>query len=162
MSMADRKPPFDRDQSRYGGHAAPDEGDRYQGDTSGGYGTGGAAIDYHDVMGSGGYGARDYAGAYPDLDPDRVFARIDRGEAQSQRGRGPKGYQRSDARILEDVSERLMEDSHVDATDVEVTVHEREVTLAGRVASRDERRRAEAIADAVSGVVHVQNNLRVG
>lgn len=154
--MADRKPPFDRDQSRYGGHSAPDEGDRYQGDTSGGYGTGGAAIDYHDVMGSGG------TGAYPDLDPDRVFARIDRGEAASQRGRGPKGYQRSDARILEDVSERLTEDSHVDATDIEVTVHEREVKLAGRVASRDERRRAEAIADAVSGVAHVQNDLRVG
>ncbi len=31
-------------------------------------------------------------------------------------GRGPKGYTRSDERIREDVSDRLMEDWEVDAT----------------------------------------------
>ncbi|KAA2237004.1 BON domain-containing protein [Salinarimonas soli] len=169
--MADRKPNKgpDRDTNRYSGHArdefarsSDEEGrDRYLGDSSGGYGTGGAAIDYHDVMGSGGYGAEGYANAYADLDPARVFERIDRGDVPSQRGRGPKGYQRSDERIREDVSERLTEDPHVDASDIEVSVQSREITLSGHVASRPEKRRAEDIAEAVSGVAHVQNNLRV-
>ena len=35
------------------------------------------------------------------------------------------------------------------------------MTLTGQVNSREEKRRAEDIADAVSGVKHVQNNLRV-
>jgi BON domain len=36
-----------------------------------------------------------------------------------------------------------------------------EVTLSGMVNSRDEKRRAEDLAENVSGVRHVQNNLRV-
>jgi osmotically-inducible protein OsmY len=82
----------------------------------------------------------------------------DRGE---HRGRGPKGYQRSDERIREDVNDRLTDDPHIDASDIEVTVSGREVTLAGAVSSRFEKRHAEDIADDVSGVTHVQNNLRV-
>jgi hypothetical protein len=35
------------------------------------------------------------------------------------------------------------------------------VTLTGTVTSREQRRRAEDIAESVSGVTHVQNNLRV-
>ena len=77
------------------------------------------------------------------------------------RGRGPKGYQRSDARILEDVNERLTEDPHIDASEIEVTVADREVTLTGTVNSRFEKRHAEDLAEAVSGVAHVQNNLRI-
>lgn len=80
---------------------------------------------------------------------------------QDHRGRGPRNYQRSDERILEDINDRLTEDPHLDATDVEVTVHSREVTLNGTVGSRFEKRHAEDIADSVSGVAHVQNNLRV-
>ena len=77
------------------------------------------------------------------------------------RGRGPKGYQRSDERIRDDVSDRLTDDPHVDASDIEVTVQNREVTLSGTVARRFEKRHAEDIAESVSGVEHVQNNLRV-
>ncbi|KAA2237005.1 BON domain-containing protein [Salinarimonas soli] len=77
------------------------------------------------------------------------------------RGRGPKGYRRSDERILEDVSDRLMEDPHVDARAIEVRVEEGEITLEGTVGSRWEKRHSEDIAEAVSGVSHVQNNLRV-
>jgi osmotically-inducible protein OsmY len=77
------------------------------------------------------------------------------------RGRGPKGYARSDERIREDVSDRLTDDPHVDASEVEVTVQDREVTLSGTVNSRFEKRHAEDIAESVSGVTHVQNNLRV-
>lgn len=77
------------------------------------------------------------------------------------RGRGPKGYVRSDARIEEDVNDRLTEDRFVDATEIAVSVKDREITLDGTVESRRAKRRAEDCADSVSGVQHVQNNLRV-
>ncbi|HYF53542.1 MAG TPA: BON domain-containing protein [Salinarimonas sp.] len=77
------------------------------------------------------------------------------------RGKGPRGYRRSDPRILEDVSDRLMDDPHVDARSIEVRVEDGEVTLDGTVGSRWEKRRAEDLAETVSGVAHVQNNLRV-
>jgi hypothetical protein len=35
------------------------------------------------------------------------------------------------------------------------------VTLSGTVSSRSEKRHAEDIAESVSGVTHVQNNLRI-
>jgi len=81
--------------------------------------------------------------------------------AQHHRGRGPKGYARSDERIREDVSDRLTDDPYVDASDIEVSVSGREVTLSGTVESREARRRAEDIAESTGGVTHVQNNLRV-
>jgi osmotically-inducible protein OsmY len=80
---------------------------------------------------------------------------------QDQRGRGPRNYTRSGDRIREDVNDRLTDDWRVDASDIEVTVSGTEVTLAGTVPNRDQRRRAEDIAEIVSGVTHVQNNLRV-
>ena len=82
-------------------------------------------------------------------------------EKSGHRGRGPRDYRRSDARILDDVSLRLTDDPLVDASDIEVAVRDCEVTLSGAVASRYEKRRAEDIAEAVSGVSFVQNNLRV-
>lgn len=80
---------------------------------------------------------------------------------QDHRGRGPKGYRRSDDRIRDDVSDRLADDPYVDASDIEVSVQNGEVTLSGTVDSRQARRRAEDIAESVSGVSYVQNNLRV-
>ncbi len=80
---------------------------------------------------------------------------------KDHRGRGPKDYVRSDTRIAEDVNDRLTDDRDVDASDVEVSVRDREVTLNGTVDSRRAKRAAEDCADSVSGVVHVQNNLRV-
>jgi hypothetical protein len=82
-------------------------------------------------------------------------------QENSHRGRGPRGYQRPDERILEDVSDRLTDDPHVDASKIEVRVENREVTLNGTVASRFEKRHAEDIAESTPGVTHVQNNLRV-
>ncbi len=76
-------------------------------------------------------------------------------------GRGPRNYIRSDERIREDVCDRLTQDPLVDATDIDVQVLAREVTLTGQVDSREAKRRAEDCADSVSGVIHVQNNLRV-
>jgi Flp pilus assembly secretin CpaC len=59
------------------------------------------------------------------------------------------------------VNDRLSDDPHVDASEVEVTVSSCEVTLTGTVDSREAKRRAEDIAEQVSGVKHVQNNIRV-
>ncbi|SLN09984.1 periplasmic protein [Roseivivax jejudonensis] len=76
-------------------------------------------------------------------------------------GVGPRNYRRSDARIEEDVNDGLTDDPALDATDIEVSVTDREVTLDGYVRSRHGKRRAEDCADAVLGVQHVQNNLRI-
>ncbi|HVN23641.1 MAG TPA: BON domain-containing protein [Syntrophorhabdales bacterium] len=76
-------------------------------------------------------------------------------------GVGPKGYARSDARILEDVSERLMENGHVDASDIEVEVCAGEVILKGSVADRQMKRLAEDVAASALGVKDVQNQLRL-
>ncbi|MBI1682594.1 BON domain-containing protein [Caulobacter hibisci] len=77
------------------------------------------------------------------------------------RGRGPKGYRRSDERIREDVSDRLTDDGWLDASAIEVLVKDGEITLNGTVHARDDKRRAELLAESVSGVDHVQNNLRL-
>jgi hypothetical protein len=108
-------------------------------------------------IGQGYRGGRDYAAG-----PGHVaFGYRPRPGDVSHRGRGPRNYIRSDDRIRDDINERLTQDRLVDATDVDVVVKRGEVTLNGLVDSRLARRRAEDIADAVLGVTHVQNNLRV-
>ena len=87
--------------------------------------------------------------------------RMDEQRGGQHRGRGPKGYTRSDDRIREDVNDRLSDDPFVDASEIEVSVSSCEVTLTGTVDSRDAKRRAEDIAEQVSGVKHIQNNIRV-
>jgi hypothetical protein len=82
-------------------------------------------------------------------------------QQREHRGRGPKGYRRSDERIKEDVNDRLSDDYYLDASDVEVTVTNTEVTLTGTVNSREDKRRAEDLAESVSGVSNVENRLRV-
>lgn len=79
---------------------------------------------------------------------------------EDHRGRGPKNYARSDERIREDVNDRLTEDVWIDASEIEVAVQDGEVTLTGTVEDRRAKRRAEDLADDVTGVKHVQNNLR--
>lgn len=81
--------------------------------------------------------------------------------AADHRGRGPRNYRRTDRRIEEDVSEELMQDRWLDATAIEVSVSDGEVTLNGTVDSREAKHRAEDLAEKVPGVRHVQNNLRV-
>lgn len=76
-------------------------------------------------------------------------------------GRGPKGYQRSDDRIKEEVCDRLTEDGEVDASEIEVSVSNGEVTLEGSVFDRHMKRDAEDCAERVSGVREVNNRLRV-
>ncbi|WP_260926409.1 BON domain-containing protein [Novosphingobium sp. 9] len=79
----------------------------------------------------------------------------------NHRGRGPSDYTRSDERIREDANDALTHDWMLDASNITLTVAEGEVTLSGTVESRHAKRRAEDVIDNVSGVKHVQNNLRV-
>jgi osmotically-inducible protein OsmY len=76
-------------------------------------------------------------------------------------GRGPRGWQRSDDRIKEDICERMSHHGSLDASDLEVRVANCEVTLAGTVPDRDSKRIAEHIAESVSGVRDVHNQIRV-
>lgn len=77
------------------------------------------------------------------------------------RGKGPRNYRRSDARIAEDINDDLMINEDVDATDIEVNVKEGVITLTGSVGSRQEKVKAEAIADSVAGVIDVRNELAI-
>jgi len=81
---------------------------------------------------------------------------------QGHRGKGPRGYHRSDQRISDDVHDALTDDAYLDATDVTVAVASGEVTLSGVVTDREAKHRAERIVERISGVDHVQNNLRIG
>lgn len=64
------------------------------------------------------------------------------------RGVGPQGYQRSDARVHEQVCERLLLDPYLDASRVVVQVANGRVTLTGAV--QTERMRDAAVAAATS------------
>jgi hyperosmotically inducible protein len=77
------------------------------------------------------------------------------------RGRGPRTYRRRDESIREEICESLTENPDLDADDIEVSVEGGDVTLTGTAESRDARWLAEDLAEAVSGVRTVHNNLRV-
>ena len=142
------------------------------------FGYGGGYIPYDRLYGS-------YA-PYPRSERDRYYDRNHRGERDfwdragdevaswfgdedaerrrerdQHRGRGPRGYRRSDGRINEDVHDRLTDDPRIDASDIIVSVKNGEVTLDGKVHERRAKRIAEDCAEFVPGVTNVQNNLRV-
>jgi hypothetical protein len=76
-------------------------------------------------------------------------------------GRGPKGYTRSDERILEDVSDRLEQHGEIDPSDIEVRVTSGEVTLEGTVENRWMKRMAEDLVEDCPGVRQVNNRIRI-
>jgi osmotically-inducible protein OsmY len=92
-----------------------------------------------------------------------------RGESRSERPgllqrlfkRGPKGYQRSDERLREDISERLMQSTHVDSSEVTVNVVSGKVTLEGTVPDRYMKHYIEDLVDACPGVQDIDNRVRV-
>lgn len=98
---------------------------------------------------------------------DEVYSWFGDEEAERQRwrdrhrGKGPKGYVRTDERILKDISDHMSEDGMLDASKIEVSVADGEVTLSGSLSNRFEKRRAEDCADSISGVRHTQNDLRI-
>lgn len=102
-------------------------------------------------------------------------ARYDRGDYYSWRdqhdrvyrnqgpfkGKGPKGYIRSDERIREEINDFLAEDDQLNASEIQVTVENQEVILTGTVATKQDKRRAEDITESVSGIKNVENRIRV-
>jgi osmotically-inducible protein OsmY len=154
-------------QQRYGG-GSTDYGSQYnyQGGRSGErYGERGRDYEYD----RGDYGPQEERGWW-DRAADTVASWFGDEEAERRRrmdeqqrrypGRGPKGYRRSDDRIKEDVNDRLSE-GYLDASEIEVSVMNAEVTLTGTVNSRSDKRRAEDIAESVAGVTNVENRIRV-
>lgn len=69
------------------------------------------------------------------------------------------GWRRADGAIREDVCEALAWDDVLDASDIEVVVHDSEVTLKGTVRDRFSKRRAEFLAEHVRSVRDVHNRL---
>lgn len=156
----------------------PDEGflrsgDQGQGSRFHGAGLHQAALDTSPDASYQGYGA------YATLDGSRVdsseFADVDWAgrELEPERsprvagdrdftGRGPRGYRRSDARIHEEINERLTDHPELDATEIEVTVANGDVLLRGHVEDREAKHLAEDIAYSVSGVLDVDNKLKLG
>jgi hypothetical protein len=92
-----------------------------------------------------------------------------RGESRGERPgllqrlfkRGPKGYQRSDERLREDISERLMLAHDVDSSEVTVNVASGKVTLEGTVPDRYMKHYIEDLVDACPGVQDIDNRVRV-
>lgn len=145
----------------------------YGGSTGGSYGSG------YNPYSSGsfnrqGYGDQDRDGYGNDSDRgflakagDQIaswFGGDDEDDRQGGRGhsgKGPSNYTRSNERLLEDACERLTRDRYVNASNITVTADNNEITLDGTVDSRQAKRRAEDVVHNISGVKHVQNNLRV-
>jgi len=74
---------------------------------------------------------------------------------------GPKGYQRSDERLKEDICERLMESHYIDSSDVSVEVRGARVVLEGTVPSRHMKHAIEDLVDACPGVQDIDNRVSV-
>lgn len=99
------------------------------------------------------YGSRD-------REPGRGFS--EQGAAErSFRGRGPKGYQRSDERLKEIICEALTDAPHIDASNIAVEVRNGEVTLSGEVENRRAKHAAEDLIEHRAGVNEIRNDLRV-
>jgi osmotically-inducible protein OsmY len=132
--------------------------------TGGGQGIGGSGSwrqeqsrDWGGQMGSQGYGQ----GPSWQGDANTGYSAAGSWMAGPHSGRGPQGYQRSDARIEEDICEHLTHHGMLDATGIQVQVENGEVTLTGTVESRQAKRMAEDILDGISGVKDIHNQLRV-
>jgi osmotically-inducible protein OsmY len=75
--------------------------------------------------------------------------------------RGPKGYRRSDQRLLEDICETIASAGHIDASDVTVDVQDGRVSLEGTVPARYMKHAIEDLADTCPGVQDIGNRVRV-
>ncbi|KYG04519.1 hypothetical protein BE21_03955 [Sorangium cellulosum] len=83
------------------------------------------------------------------------------GDVGGSRGRPPKGYKRSDERIREDICDHISDHPDLDASDVEVKVQNGEVVLTGTVRERRFKHQLETLAERISGVTDVRNEIRL-
>lgn len=75
-------------------------------------------------------------------------------------GRGPKGYQRSDERIYEDICEMLYHHPQIDASHIEVKVKDGNVSLTGKVENRQIKYLVEDEVERRAGVKEIENLLK--
>lgn len=76
-------------------------------------------------------------------------------------GKGPRGYHHSDARVLEEICERLMQHGQLDARRIHVQVDNGQVKLEGQVPNRHAKYMAQETAAQVPGVIDIHNHLHV-
>jgi hypothetical protein len=134
------------DEDYMGSSNAPVQSGAY-GQGPGGYGGGFS----QGLAGRGGYGQG--SGYTRGMAEDRGM--------ESQFGKGPKGYVRSDERLKEDISEKLTRDWAVDATDISVEAKNGAVTLTGSVDNRQLKHYVEDLVENCSGVREIDNRLSV-
>jgi osmotically-inducible protein OsmY len=137
---------------------------RSQGSSYGGgsnYG-GGSSLGYGSNYGFGS-GAGTYGGSQQQRQGWRgsQSSREMGGRTGQHAGKGPKDFRRSDERLREEISEHLMADPDIDASELTVNVKDGEVTLEGSVPDRQTKRDAEDCVENVLGVRQVNNRLRV-
>lgn len=82
----------------------------------------------------------------------------DRDESQGREGQPGR---RSDARIFEEVCDRLAQHGRLDARAINVRIENGEILLQGIVKSGQDKRIAEDVAASVPGVIDVHNQLRI-
>lgn len=81
--------------------------------------------------------------------------------ADGGRPGGPTGREVPDARIHDDVSERLSREAALDAGDVTVAVREGRVTLTGTVADLPVKHAIASLVDRCHGVREIDNRIKV-
>lgn len=125
------------------------------------YGGWGDSPYYNQPYGGGAYGVSTSEARYgqPRGGPGFVPRTRERGRYY---GRGPRGYQRPDERITEEINELLFRHPDIDASEIDVAVRSGEVTLSGHVEDRATKRVVEDLIEDLPGVREVQNQLRVG
>jgi len=110
-----------------------------------------------------------YEGEYGQREPFQHGARINRwsddirsdSAKENYFGRGPKGYQRPEARVEEEACELLSQSRELDASEISVSVKNRCLYLSGEVETRHAKRLAEYLVEDISGVDDVQNGIRI-
>lgn len=75
-------------------------------------------------------------------------------------GHGPKNWKISDEKLKEKVCEILLKSSEVDATELEVEVEDRVVTLKGFIANRGMKNVAEDLIASIPGIEDVFSEVR--
>jgi osmotically-inducible protein OsmY len=89
------------------------------------------------------------------------FGREGYGESGTHRGKGPKGYTRSDERLKEVICEKLTEDPMIDASEINIEVTGQTVKLTGSVDDRSTKYEVEELVERCGGVKDIDNQLRV-
>jgi osmotically-inducible protein OsmY len=83
------------------------------------------------------------------------------GESGAHRGKGPKGYTRSDERLKEVICEKLTDDPMIDASEINIEVTGQTVKLTGTVDDRSTKYEVEELVERCGGVKDIDNQLRV-